>query len=162
MALDDRRLAWVAILTGVGVELVAVAVGLLLPLSSGGEVRTFLALALLNVGLLGGAVTGLLLDGSWRSNARHGLVTGAIGGGAFAVALYLTVTNAVPVARNTGFWKIHFVVATEVPTPSWMVVRYGQFVVAGIALLVATFVALEAAVAAAAVTSAVEPDGAEG
>lgn len=153
---------WAPVTLGVVVELVVIAVGVLLPLSSDGAVRTFLALGLLNVGVLGGAVTGVLVGRSWRPNARHGLATGAIGGAVLAGLLFGTVTDTLPSVRYSGLWTIHYLIATEVPTPSWMVVRYGRLVVAGIALALGTLVAMEAAIAAGAVASTGSPPPIDG
>jgi len=157
MAPGARRLSWPPIALGVVAELLAIAVGLWIPLASDPAVRTFLAIALLNVGVLGGGITGLVLSGPWRTNALHGAVTGVIGGAVFGVVLFGTVTNAVPSPRYAGFWTIHYLVATALPIPSWAVVRYGRLVVGGIAVLVGSFVAIEGSIAAGAVASPRDP-----
>jgi hypothetical protein len=150
---EDRLRRWGPVLIGVFAELIVLAFGFLLPISQGSGVRFFVAMGLLNVGVLGGAVTGTLLGHSWRSNARNGLATGIVGGAVFALLLFGTVTKTLPSTRYTGFWTIHYFIATEVPIPSWVVVEYGYLVVGGISFLVGAFVLVESGIAAGAAAS---------
>jgi hypothetical protein len=154
MTTEERTLESGPVIVGIIAELIVIAFGVLLPISRASAVRSFVALALLNIGVLGGAITGTLLGRTWRSSALHGLVTGIIGGTVFAILLFGTVTKTLPSTRYSGFWTIHYFIATEVPIPSWIVVEYGYFVVAGISLLVGVFVLIESGIAAGAVASA--------
>lgn len=77
----------------------------------------------------------------------YGLATGIVGGAVFALLLFGTVTKTLPSTRYTGFWTIHYFIATEVPIPSWVVVEYGYLVVAGISFLVGVFVLVESGIA---------------
>ncbi|WP_435348514.1 hypothetical protein [Haloarchaeobius sp. HRN-SO-5] len=145
-----RPLQWRAVALGSAVEVVAVAVGLFVPLAPG--VLDTGVVLLLSMGLPGGFVAGQRAGDGWRRGAVHGGLVGVVGGLVFAPALWATLYGLVPRARDSAFWGLNYVLATSGVVPPGLVETYGRLVVVLLAALGALLVVVEGVVAGVAAT----------
>ncbi len=113
------RILWVgrrvirtrAIVFGVLVELVIICFANFIPLPS--SIISVGILITLSAGLVGGFIAGTLTNGGWKARAMHGLVSGFIGGVAFGITLWFSMSLVIPRTDYSALWGINYILATN-------------------------------------------------
>ena len=141
-------LDWRAVAAGTGVDVTAAMLAATLPLPEYARWPVFAVVSC--AGLLGGHVAGRLADGPWRRRVGHGLLAGAIGGVAFAVAVWWSLQ---PDAPSGALWPVNYAVAT-VGLPTDLAARFDAAIGVVVASLGFALFVAEGALAAGATAGA--------
>ena len=99
-----------AIALGVLVEVLAILVANFVSLP--GAIMWVGVVLALTTGLVGGLVAGRFTSDEWQTRARHGLLTGLIGGLPFGVTPWFSISYVIPRADHSAFWGNNYALAT--------------------------------------------------
>jgi len=108
---------WSPIVSGIGVALVVIVLGLTIPLPE--AVWPVAIGVVLATGFGCGYVAGRRSSGRWRARTRAGSLTRALGGAVLATVLWASMSRAVPRAEDSTFWAINDVIAANTIGIEW-------------------------------------------